>query len=150
MDIIRKDQNKMRDENFYIVRGSMGDAFNPPEYPTHYYEVRGTGQFMNLDYALTMDYVPSYIKNQIKVMIAEWRENYPVIDSEWESAVYAYMNHCYYADESKTGDAVVYGKFSNNESEESKHNPDLHYAVVFIRQFYPDYVPNLSLMNRKD
>ncbi len=139
----------MIDNTLYVVRDSMGSYLCPKGYPSHSYRVKGTGQSMNLDYALTQDYVPAKVKRQIKALIRSWKLKNPDIDPIWEQAVYNHMNHCYYVDDSHDGNThVVYGDFWNNKDQEINHSPDLHYAVVFIRGFYPDYVPNISLMNR--
>jgi len=85
-----------------LVSGSMGSFLDAPNYPSHKYSVetdlnrkkenRGS---MNIDYALTQDYISPALKERIQKLISEWDVVKPAIGTsifnEWVEACVEHM-----------------------------------------------------------
>jgi len=101
-----------------VVSGSMGCAFDAPGYPSYNYEVetdltrkKENRGCMNIDYALTQDYISPSIKSKINKLIAAWNTSKAplsaAVTKKWIKECVAYFG---------------------------EHKADIH-----IRKFYPEY-----------
>lgn len=100
-----------------------GSAFDPPGYHSHYFGIvagydrdKGFQEYASVDYYLESEYVPDYVKLQIKNIIKKHTPVTP-INKEWIKRV---LKHW------KTFDRDI----------------NKHCGVIFIRRFYSNYIPS--------
>ena len=128
-----------------IVNEGMGGFLNPPGDAEYNWSVRsvrsGRDNYSSLRYALTEPYYVS-IKADIERKLVE---NPPQFTTDWEQQVYAYFRNCYSPDgtERNVSVCVITSPWYNCP----RFNPRFHLAYLHIKKFFPDYEPNLDLID---
>lgn len=127
---------------YIIAHRGMGNFLCPPEHAEHRYSVReyhrGREQGSTaLTYALSCSWIPEHIKTSVRELLAKFPGKFT---PEWESEVYAYFRHCYSPDgiERSLAKMVV---------DPSNAIPERHLGYLHIREFFPDYTPNVALIS---
>lgn len=141
--------------NYYLVNDGMGGLLNPPTHPEHTYsiqEFRGGHEvgFYSLSSCLSSEWMPRAVKGAAKGILKHWQAG--KIDKAWEATIYNYFRHCYSLDGinrnvSDKNNMITFGKFWGNAEQEQGMNPTHHLAYMFIKEFYPDYEPNIELIH---
>jgi hypothetical protein len=133
----------MKKLKYVIVTSGMGGMLNPPKDAEHTHSVaikysngRDAGS-MSLRAALKDEDVPVSVRLRIKSILLT---TLPEMTEEWEHSVYNYFRGCYSPD-------GIDRNVSNVVIDKTNSRPaDHHLAVMLIRSFFPDYTPNLELI----
>ncbi|MEK5036158.1 hypothetical protein MKY96_32435, partial [Paenibacillus sp. FSL R7-0302] len=126
---------------FVIVNSGAAGFLNPPGHAEHNYSVRELSRnnkeisSESLSSALINDSIPEDIKNRAKMLLERFPGDFT---EEWEHSVYNYFRCAY------SPDGV--NRNVNDCFFQKDGNPEHHLGYLFIKSFYPDYEPNLYLI----
>ncbi|OGH07442.1 MAG: hypothetical protein A2W22_03165 [Candidatus Levybacteria bacterium RBG_16_35_11] len=136
--------------NYYLVNSGMGGFLCPLGHPEHNWcieEYRG-GRCMemySLSSAKGAEYLPPRVRWNSAFLLARWkaRHSQDIPDSAWLDQVYTHFNHRYSPDgvNRNAGDCIL--DYKNEQP------PEYHLAYLFVKQFYPDHVPDMVRIKGK-
>lgn len=125
-----------------IISEGMGGFLNPPSHPEHFFSVKDRGYFSLSYYLNTIHCDCLIVKREIEGLLKEWEQNKPSISSIetqiWIKKVLGYYRNCYVRPYCGNDcDKLFISKTLNPLA-----NAHIHRGVCFIREFYPEFVPN--------
>jgi hypothetical protein len=135
-----------------IVSGGMGGFLNPPTHPEHYRSVKsyqGNHFFMSLSFATECERLDDETRNGAAVILSNWVK--PSINDEpvqdWIYRVLGYFHNCYSIDgkDRDVNNCLIWiekdKKSFGDKWKNFQRNRNRHIGVMFIREFYPEYMP---------
>lgn len=123
-----------------IVNQGMGGFLNPPSHPEHVKSVHGYDYSMSLSSAAQCMHLDEAVRSKAQQIIRNWVPlplAAPMIQ-DWIHHVLGYFRHCYSPDglDRSCSRCLIY-KATDTQVPPVDH----HLGVMFIRQFYPHFVP---------
>lgn len=127
-----------------IFNGGIGCFLTPPNYPNQRFGVKMKDRYCSLDYVKHHpELFDDNLCNKVKTILNDWFENKPSLKDDavktWIYSVLKYFANVYSIDgkstdvNDKTNCVILEGR----DQLDYEH----HMGVLYIRKFYPEYIP---------
>jgi hypothetical protein len=138
----------MQTQKGRIASGGCGGFLNPPSHPEHSLHVETSlrrrpenRDILSLSYAAKCQWLDRETRHAVRCRLNSWKRSRPSIEDpdiqDWIMHVLGYFRGCYVGGSgSRNADDLLISR-----TLDPMENADKHAGVLFVRDFYPDFVP---------